>query len=297
MPIFHSSSRFVFLTLFIQVAMLAALSGCSTGSSRSDSSGAKKGSDPFAGSDDDDGKPASAQQTPMAEARETHGLESKYKALSQAVRSGSEGAVVSEASKILGSSGGDATALNALAMFNYKKGRLGAARLLLEKALEKSPMNASLLNNLALIQMSEDDTATALMTLKKAYRLDENNPEILGNLGSLYVQGGDYSKAANLLEPAYRRNNNNLAIANNYAISLRATKDYDRAARVYEELVKSNPRDVAIHLNYAILLIEFMNRPKDGLPYAIKVKFLESDNKEILDRANALEKKARTEIK
>jgi len=54
---------------------------------------------------------------------------------------------------------------------------------------------------------------------------------------------------------------------------------------------------VNIHLNYAILLIDYLNKPKEGLAVVTKVKFLESDRKDVLDRANELEKKARSGIK
>lgn len=246
---------------------------------------------------EDSATPVPTKTSPMAESRPSRGVDRKYQALSQAMRSGSEANVVSEASKILAVNGHDPVALNALAMFQFKQGKVGAAKILLEKAFEKNQNNASLLNNFALIQMVEGDMSAALQSLKKAYRIDDGNPDVLGNLGTLYVQGGDYAKALPLLEQAYRANKGNLGIATNYAIALRANKHFDKASDIYDELVKTNSRDVALHLNYAILLIDYMNKGKEGLPLAVKVKFLEPDRKDILDRANALEKKARGELK
>lgn len=233
----------------------------------------------------------------IAEARPARSMDAKYKPLSGAVRTGQHDAVVAEASKILATNASDPVALNSIAMSMYRQGRLGAAKLLLDKAIEKNPKEGSLLNNYALIQIAEGDTPAALMTLKQAYRLNDSNPEIQGNLGSLYVQGGDYNRALPLLDNAFSANKASPSIANNYAIALRATKNLSRAEKIYAELIKQNPRDVNIHLNYAILLIEFLNKPKEGLAVATKVKFLESDRKDVLDRANELEKKARSGIK
>jgi hypothetical protein len=39
-----------------------------------------------------------------------------------------------------------------------------------------------------------------------------------------------------------------------------------------------------------------MNKPKDGLNLVYKVKFLETDRKDVLARANALEKKAKSKL-
>jgi Tfp pilus assembly protein PilF len=109
--------------------------------------------------------------------------------------------------------------------------------------------------------------------------------------------GGDYARARPLLERAYRANKSNLAVANSYAISLRAAKDFQGAKRVYDEAMKHNSRDVALLLNYSILLIEFMNKPKDGMDLLYRVKFIETERKDVLAKVNALEKKAKSELK
>jgi Flp pilus assembly protein TadD len=233
----------------------------------------------------------------ISEASPARSMDKKYQSLSAAVRSAQHDAVVSEASKILATNATDPVAMNSIAMSLYRQGRLGAAKLMLDKAFEKNPKEGSLLNNLALIQIAEGDSEGALQTLKQAYRLSDNNPQIQGNLGSLYVEGGDYGRALPLLENAFSSNKSSPSIANNYAIALRATKNLSRAEKIYAELIKQNPRDVNIHLNYAILLIDYLNKPKEGLAVVTKVKFLESDRKDVLDRANELEKKARSGIK
>jgi Flp pilus assembly protein TadD len=225
-------------------------------------------------------------------------VDKKYAALAQAVRSGRSGGILEEAAKILSADQHDTVALNSLALYHLRKGRLGAAKLLLNRAFEKNQKSAALYNNLGVVLEEQGDPQGALSNFKKALRVDDHHAQALGNLGSLYVQAGDYSKAQPLLEQAYRLlRSTNTGVATNYAIVLRANKDFEGAKRVYDELLKANSKDVEALLNYSILLIDFMNKPKDGLALVYKVKFLETERTDILDRANALEKKARSGLK
>jgi Flp pilus assembly protein TadD len=187
--------------------------------------------------------------------------------------------------------------LNALALIHLRRGKPGAAKLLLVRALEKNPAVASLHNNLGVALLDENDQDGAVVQFKQALKLDDHQAEALGNLGSIYARGGDYAKAIALLGPSYKQNKSNIAIANNYALALRSAKDYEGARRVYDDILKQNSKEVTSLLNYAILLIDFMNKPKDGLDLVYKLKFLETDRKDVLTRANALEKKAKSELK
>jgi Flp pilus assembly protein TadD len=240
---------------------------------------------------------------PMAAPVKNASLDPKYKALGQALRPGATGdtADVSgaskEAIKILSTNQNDPVALNTLALIELKRGKSGAAKLLLGRALEKNAPTASLHNNMAVALLEEGDQAGAIVELKKALRIDDHNAEALGNLGSLYIQGGDYVRAKPLLEQSYQQNKTNLAVANNYAIALRGVKDYEGARKVYEGILKADSRNVLATLNCAILLIDFMNKPKDGLDLVYRLKFLETEKKDIVSRANALEKKAKSELK
>lgn len=284
------------LKLWLSILIITTLSGCAGGDKRSDDDSAQE-NERFSGERARNGERSTPKLSPVSTDSRPSRTEKKYQALSDALRNGQPNTVAQEAAKILAQDPNDPVALNAVAMSMHKQGRLGAAKLLLEKALEKNPTNASILNNIALIQVAEGDSQTALLTLKQAYRANDRNPEVSGNLGSLYVQGGDFNKALPFLETAYRANKLSASVANNYAIALRATGQLDKAAKIYDQLIRQNSRDVNAHLNYAILLIDYMNKPKEGLALATKVKFLESERKDVLDRANALEKKARSEIK
>ncbi len=273
------------------------IASCSTSNQQSDSSGSEPPSfdQPQASAQVDDSVPAAHPEASTAPEK-PKGAD-YFQALRTAVRGGNAEQIRDEAGKILSASPNDPIALNTLALYYFRKNKLGAAKLLISRAFEKNPDVASLYNNLGVIELSEGDKANAIANFKKALRLDNRHAAASGNLGSILVGGGEYGKSQVLLETAYRANRTNYAIANNYAITLRANKDYSKAAKIYDEVVKANPRDVNALLNYSILLIDFMNKPKDGLALVYKLKFLETENRDIVARANALEKKAKAEIK
>jgi Flp pilus assembly protein TadD len=233
----------------------------------------------------------------LAEVPKPRSVDRKYEALSQATRSGKASAMQDEAAKILANDPSDAVALNTLAIYHLRRGRTGAAKLLLERAFEKNQDSAALLNNLGVVFLEEDNQHAAIASFKRAIKLDDRHMEALGNLGSIYLRGGDATKATPFLEAAYKTGRANGAIANNYAIALRAAKDYEGARKVYEGILDRNSRDVAATLNLAILYIDFLSRPKDGLALVYKVKVLETERKDVVAKANALEKKAKSELK
>ena len=293
---------------------LVALAGCSSGSTKAGSSGAgasfeangkseiSSATNEVSGSPEALDADASDGQAAMG-AGASNGsvagkLDKKYEALGKAVRSARANSILAEASKILGTNQFDPTALNALAMYHFRKGRPGAAKLLLNRALEKNTNSAALLNNYGVVLLEEDDAQGAVVNFKKALHADPNHPQALGNLGSIYVESGDYSRALPLLESAYRQLRTSApGVATNYAIALRASRDFANAQRIYEEVLKVNSRDVATLLDYAILDIDYMSKPKEGLALVYKVKFIETDRKDILDRASALEIKAKAGLK
>jgi tetratricopeptide (TPR) repeat protein len=235
------------------------------------------------------GKPVVQEQAPPSDSR--------YQNLGKALRAGKGEAIRDEAAKLLGHNSSDAVALNTLGLYYYRRKQYEAARILFVRGLERLPKSSPLLNNLGLIDLAEGDKPAAIADFKKALLADDKNTQAMGNLGTIYVQGGDYARATPLLEQAYKKNSSNAMIANGYAITQRAAKNFDRAQSIFEDLLKQNPKDVNILLNDAILLIDYMNKPKDGLVLVNKIKFLENDKKEIISRANTLEKKAKSGIK
>ena len=216
----------------------------------------------------------------------------KYASLSEALRGSKTLNVQDEAARILVANPDDVVALNALAMWNYRQKKIGAAKLLLARAIEKGQPNASILNNYGLMMLSEGDELAAAENFKKALRLDESHAEANANLGSHYAKGGDWKKALPRLQKAWSSGRQDSAIANNYALALKGEGEHEQARQIFEEASKRNNKDPILLLNYASLLIETMNRPKEGLPLVYRVKFLETDRKDVLNRANVLERKA-----
>ena len=237
-------------------------------------------------------EPSVKKEGKSAETATVGVVDSRHAALSQALRSGKTQAVHDEAARVLVAHPDDVITLNALAMWNYKQGKIGAAKLLLARAIEKGEPSAAVLNNYGLMLYAEGDELAAAEQYKKAIRLDERHAEANANLGSHYARGGDWKKAFPRLEIAWKAGRIDSAIANNYALALKAEGESEKARRIFEEAAQRNNKDPILLLNYAALLIETLNRPKEGLPLVYRVKFLETDKKEILIRANQLERRA-----
>lgn len=219
-------------------------------------------------------------------------IDAKYANLSQALRANKPGQVQDEAARILVANPDDLVALNALAMWNFRQKKVGAAKLLLARAIEKGEPRASILNNYGLTLLAEGDELGAAEQFKKALRLDDGHAEANANLGAHYAKGGDWKKALPRLAIAWNAGRQDSTIANNYAISLRGEGENEKARSIFEEAVKRNNKDPILLLNYAALLIEGLNRPKEGLPLVYRVKFLETERQDVIKRATQLERKA-----
>lgn len=216
----------------------------------------------------------------------------RYHKLSEALRGAAGLNVQDEAAKILVSDPNDITALNALAMWNYRQKKVGAAKLLLARAIQNGKPNPAVLNNYGLMLLSEGDEIAAAEQFKKALQLNDEHAEANANLGAYYAKGGDWQKAIPRFERAWKSGRQDTAVANDYALALKATGSTDKAKQVFEEAYKRNNKDPILLLNYAALLIETLNRPKDGLALVYRVKFLETERKDVLNRATALERLA-----
>jgi Tfp pilus assembly protein PilF len=140
--------------------------------------------------------------------------------------------------------------------------------------------------------LSEGDELAAAEQFKRALRVDESHAEANANLGAHYAKGGDWKKALPRLERAWSGGRQDSAIANNYALALKSEGEHERSRQIFEDATKRNNKDAILLLNYASLLIETLNRPKEGLPLVYRVKLLETERKDVLNRATALERKA-----
>ncbi len=285
--------------VFFSLSFVFIIAGCGTSAKKSEKSAAlaqTQGDDTEVTSAANDTSEPDVPSLKSSSDGSSKSTDAKYKPLAQAIRAGRSKAITDEAARVLGANSYDPVALNALALLHLKRGQTGAAKLLLNKALERNPGTAALSNNLGVALTLENDEAGALTNFKKALKADVGHRETLGNLGSFYIKGGDVARALPLLEQAYKANRANFAVANNYAIALRSSGDLPGASKIYDEILKADPKNLNALVNEAILLIDFMNKPKDGLTLVYKIKFLETDRKDVVARANALEKKAKAAL-
>lgn len=199
---------------------------------------------------------------------------SKYQALNQAIKSQNDEAIQKACSEILTQNSKDIRALNALAMVYYKKARFEAAQYLLNKAIAVDSKSSDLHGNLGLVQLAKNDRRDAIKSFRKALELNSQDALAGANLGAVYVQEKDFNKAILALEIPVKKGMKDQKILNNYAISLAATGKAKEASEIYQNILKENPGHKEVMLNYSILLIEEMQKYKEGLDLLNRLKFV-----------------------
>lgn len=217
---------------------------------------------------------------------------SQYSPLTEAIRQQNDEAIQKTASEILTQNSKDLMALNSMAMVYYKKGRFEAAEYLLGKALAVHPDSSEVYSNRGLVLLAMGERREAIRSFRKAIELNPNNAVAGANVGSLYVQDKDYNKAALSLEIAVKNGQRDFKVMNNYALALAATGKTKEAADIYDRLIKDNPSQKDVMLNYSILMIEQMQKYREGLDLLNRLKFVGNapESREIIKQ---LENKAK----
>lgn len=144
-------------------------------------------------------EPVEEEVKPQAKAN------SDYSALHQAIKSGSDEKIFSVATELLTKKSDDVVALNALAMYHFKKGRLDLSKYLVNKAIGINPKMSGLYSNLGVIQLSMNEHREAIQSFKKALQLNNGEVTAAANLGAIYVKEKDFRKAAVALDMAYKK--------------------------------------------------------------------------------------------
>ena len=199
---------------------------------------------------------------------------SLYSSLNEAIKIQNDDGIQKASSEILTQNSKDPRALNALALYHYKKGHFEAAQFLLNKAIAANPTLSELYGNLGLVQLAKNDRRDAIKTYRKALELNPQDAIAGANLGSLYIQDKDYNKAYLSLEIPIKKGMKETKILNNYAIASVGVGKVKEAADIYEKLLKENPSHREVMLNYSILLIENMQKNKEGLDLLNRLKFI-----------------------
>lgn len=199
---------------------------------------------------------------------------SQYSALNEAIKVQSDERIYQAATQILTQSPNDPRALNALAMYHYKRSRFQLSRYLLVKAIASNGKMAELHSNLGIVHLAQGEQKEALTSFRKAMSINNSEPVAASNLGAIYVAQRDYSKAQVVLETAYRKGVRDIRVLNNYAIALTAHGKYDRAEDLYKTVLKENASSKEALYNYAILLVDHMGKFKEGLEVISRLKFV-----------------------
>ena len=221
---------------------------------------------------------------------------SQYDALNEAIKIQSDDKIYAAATHILTQTPEDAKALNALAMYHYKRSRFDLAKYLLNKAMTGNPRMAELYSNLGVVHLAQSEQREAIQAFRKALEINRDDVVASSNLGAIYVQEKDFVKAEIVLEVAYRRGVRDARVLNNYAVALAARGKSAKAEEVYKALLKDNSNLKEGLFNYAILLVDNMGKYAEGLEVINRLKFVggpaDSRNKII-----ALENKAKAGLK
>ncbi len=201
-------------------------------------------------------------------------ISSPYDRLNEAIRLQNDEAIQKSTSEILTQNSKDLKALNALAMMYYKKSKFEAAEYLLAKALAAHPDSSEVYSNRGLVHLAKNERREAVKSFRKAIELNPQDGIAGANLGAIYVQEKDFNKAVLALEIATKNGFRDYKIMSNYAIALSATGKTKDASEIYERVLKDNPSQKDVMLNYAILLIEEMQRYREGLDLLNRLKFV-----------------------
>lgn len=254
-------------------------------------------------------KTSTVSEAPRAEVDEFKDLEkvepvrpvtppapSQYASLNEAIKAQNDERIYQASTQILTQSPNDARALNALAMYHYKRSRFDLCRYLLGKAIAASPKTAELYSNMGIVQLAQGERRDAIKSFRKALEINNDEAVAAANLGAIYVQERDYNKANVVLETAYRKGVRDPRVLNNYAIALTAQGKLDRAEELYKNSLKDNANNKEVLFNYAILLVDHMKKYQDGLEVINRLKFVggPADSR---NRIIALENKAKAGLK
>ena len=178
-------------------------------------------------------------------------------------------------------------ALNYLGLYHLKRGRLGLAQIIFERAVPHHPRSSALHNNLGLIALKENQKQQALLAFEKSLDYNKRYLPALINLSSLYMEFYNYKRALPLLSRAYsivkdsrefRLSQRYVILANNYAVALTWSKEFEKARSLYHTLYKKDRLTEEGLINYAMLLVDHLKDIRKA--------------KEVLNRADFLVKKS-----
>jgi Flp pilus assembly protein TadD len=211
--------------------------------------------------------------------------------LDDAINSQNDEKIYSQASTLLLQNPQDPKALNALALYHYKKGRFNAAKYFLGKAIQAKE-SSELYNNLGVVHLAVNEKKEAILAFRQAMNLNPKGGAAGANLGAILAANRSYSNANVALQAAYDEGYRDARVLNNYAVALTAVGKGEEAQSLYEKALKEQSANKEIMLNYAILLIDHLKKNKEGLDVINRLKFVGPTSGQ-LARIKELENKAK----
>jgi Tfp pilus assembly protein PilF len=193
--------------------------------------------------------------------------------LDEAIRSQADDRIYKQAALALLTNQQDTKAMNALALYHYKKGRFTTAKYFLEKALQIQ-QSSELYNNLGVVHLALGERKEGILALRQALNLNSGDGAAAANFGALLVANRSYSQGVAALETAYDQGYRDVRVLNNYAVALSGSGKASQAQSHYERALKEQPHNKEILLNYAGLLIESLKKPREGLDVLNRLKFV-----------------------
>ncbi len=216
--------------------------------------------------------------------------------LQEAIQKQDDRAIAIQAREILLRNPLNVTALNALALFYFKKGQIETAKTLLNKALSIEPEISLLHSNLAFVYQSQNLIDEAILAYRQAMKVDPYNTIAASNIGYLYLKRKDYQKAQVAYEIAVGKGQKDWKTLSNYGVTLTALGIYPLAFTQLKAAVGLQPQNIEVNLNYAILLIEHMEKRTEGLAVISKIRFL-GPGPDLRKKISNLENQAKSVLK
>lgn len=242
-------------------------------------------------------KPSTLESLPPVTIETKVNVEDKLdKKLQEAIIKQNDRAIAISAREILIREPQNISALNALALFHYRKGQIDLAKSLLNKAIASDSKVSLLYSNLAFIYQSTDDEEQAVQIYRQALQIDDSNAIAAANLGALYLRRKDYQKAKVAFDIAVNKGQRDWKTLSNYGVTLMALGLYPQADQQFKKAVELQSQNLQVQMNYAILLIEHMNKLTEGLAVLNRVRFM-GPGPDLRKKISELEKRAKSVLK
>ncbi len=183
-------------------------------------------------------------------------------AIEQAIRSGKESEVLEATSNVLNKDSNNVLAINSLAFFYLKHGKMKIGSLIMNRILSKNSKKPVLLNNLGVVALKYGDVREAVTYFKKALAADSSYAIAKANLATVFIKNYDYYNAFILYKKSYAqilkrwsvKNLKSKASLNNYGASLLGIKKWKTAFSLFKKFSKRPSPRPEVLLNYAIVL-------------------------------------------